>query len=399
MVEAAAVTSLRHAFALDPSITFLNHGSFGACPRVVLEAQGELRARLEAEPVRFMVRELPALLDAAREALARFVGADGDDLAFVPNATAGVNTVLRSLSFAAGDELLITSHGYNACNNAVAFAAERSGARVVVADVPFPLRSPDEVVDAVLGAVTPRTKLALLDWVTSPTGLVLPIAALVRALEGRGVAVLVDAAHAPGMVDVDLRALGASYTTGNCHKWLGAPKGAAFLHVRRELQPRIRPLSISHGANAPLAGKSRYRVEFDWTGTDDPTPYLCVPAALEAMAALVPGGWPEVRARNRALALEGRRILAEALGVAPPAPDEMIGSLAALPLPDGDGTPPTSPLYADPLQDVLYERGIEVPIVPWPRPPKRLVRISAQLYDERAEYERLAAALREVLRG
>jgi isopenicillin-N epimerase len=210
----------RPVWRLDPGITFLNHGSFGACPEPVLRVQAELRAEMEREPVRFLSRErLESRLDAARAALGAFVGADPEDLVFVPNATTGVNTVVRSLRFADGDELLTTNHLYNACRNALEFVAGESGARVVVAAVPFPLAGDDPVMQAVLGAVTPRTRLAVLDHVTSPTALVLPLADLVRELAARGVDTLVDGAHAPGMVPLDLRAVGAAYYVGNGHKW------------------------------------------------------------------------------------------------------------------------------------------------------------------------------------
>jgi isopenicillin-N epimerase len=387
----------RERWSLDPAVIFLNHGSFGACPRAVLAAQDRLRARLERQPVQFLVRDLGGLLDAARAELAAFVGADPADLVFVPNATTGVNAVLRSLPLGRGDELLVTDHAYNACRNALGYAAERTGATVVVAAVPFPLSSVGAVVDAVLGHVSAQTRLVLLDHVTSPTGLVFPLGDLVPALSARGVDVLVDGAHAAGMVPLDLGRLGAAYYTGNCHKWLCAPKGAGFLHVRRDRQALVRPLAISHGANAPRTDRSRFRLEFDWTGTIDPSPYLCIPEAIRHLGSLLPGGWDELRARNRALALEARRILAAALGVEPPAPDDMIGALAALPLPDGTGAPAQSPLYLDPLQDELLARfGIEVPIIPWPAPPRRLIRVSAQLYNTRAEYERLAAALADL---
>jgi isopenicillin-N epimerase len=384
----------RH-WPLDPNVVFLNHGSFGSCPRVVLDFQRELRDRLERQPVRFFVREFEALWDAARHALAQFVGADGDDLVFVPNATSGVNAVLRSLQFQPGDELLVTDHEYNACRNALNSVAERSGARVVVAPIPFPFRSEDELVPPILEAVTPKTRLTLLDHVTSQTGLVLPLQRLVRELTARGIDSLVDGAHAPGMVPLNLREINAAYYTGNCHKWLCAPKGAAFLHVRRDRQKLIRPLTISHGANSPRTDRSRFLIEFGWMGTGDPTPCLSVPEALRFMGSLLPGGWPDVMRRNRELVLAARGALAAALKVALPCPDEFIGSLATLPLPDAlDATPSKSPLYLDPLQDkLLAEHGIEVPIIPWPAPPKRLLRVSAQLYNSLPQYERLADAL------
>jgi isopenicillin-N epimerase len=389
---------MHNLWTLDPGVTFLNHGSFGACPAAVLEAQERLRARMEREPVSFFVRDLEGLLDAARAELAAFLGADPGDLVFVPNATAGANAVLRSLRFEPGDEVLTTTHAYNACRNALAFAAERAGARVVVADVPFPLSSAGAVVEAVLACVGPRTRLALLDHVTSPTGLVFPIERLVRELADRGVDTLVDGAHAAGMLPLDLRAVGAAYYTGNCHKWLCAPKGAGFLHVRRDRQAAVRPLSISHGANSPRTDRTRFQLEFDWTGTDDPTPYLCVPEAIRWLGSLLPGGWTEVRERNHRLALEARRILCAALRVPLPCPDDMIGALAAVPLPDGSPGVPASPLYGDPLQELLFERyAVEVPVVPWPAPPKRLVRVSAQLYNTEADYHRLADALGRVL--
>lgn len=391
-------TSFAHLWTLDPAVRFLNHGSFGATPRAVLEAQSELRARLERQPVRFLVRELEPLLDAARAALADFIGADAGDLAFVPNATTGVNTVLRSLDLAAGDELVTTNHEYNACKNALDAVAKRAGARVVVADVPYPIDAPERVTSAVLASVTPRTKLVLIDHVTSQTALVLPVARVVAALAERGVDVLVDGAHAPGMVPLDVSSIGAAYYTGNCHKWICAPKGAAFLHVRRDRQARVRPLVVSHGANSPRTDRSRFQLELDWTGTLDPTAYLCVPEALRFMGSLLPGGFAEVMRRNREKALWARSLLARSLGVELPCPDEMIGSMATLPLPDGSSAPATSPLYLDPLQDALLDAySIEVPIIPWPAPPKRLLRVSAQLYNTEADYEALSRALASLL--
>jgi isopenicillin-N epimerase len=390
----------RKLWPLAPTIVFLNHGSFGSCPLPVLACQQALRERMERQPVQFLTRDLEPLLNQARAALAQFVGAQPENLVFVPNATSGVNTVLRSLSFAPGDELLVTDHEYNACRNALEFAATRAGAKVVVARVPFPFQSASQLLEAIISRVTPRTRLALIDHVTSQTGVMMPIERLVRILAERGVDTLVDGAHAPGMVPLRLEKLGAAYYTGNCHKWLCAPKTAALLHVRPDRQPLIHPLTISHGFNLPRTDQSRFVTEFAWTGTLDPTACLSVPEALRFMEGLAPGGWTEVMARNHALALEGRDILCRTLRIDPPCPDECIGSMASMPLPDGgDAGQITSPFYSDPLQDQLRARyAIEVPIIPWPEYPQRLLRISAQWYNARAQWQLLARALREALR-
>jgi isopenicillin-N epimerase len=367
---------------------------------------------MEREPVRFMGQELEGLLDNALGDLAAFLGAQPADLAFVPNATTAVNTVLRSLELRPDDEILTTDHEYNACLNTIDEACRAGGGTMVVARVPFPLSSPDEVVDAITSAVSPRTRLAVVSHVTSPTGLIFPIERLVATLAERGIDTLVDGAHAPGMVPLELDALGAAYYAGNAHKWLCAPKGTGFLHVRRDRQSGVRPLVISHGANSPRTDRSRFREELDWVGTADVTGYLAIPAALEFIGSLLPGGWAEVMAANRALALTGRDIVRRAmLQPAPvPAPDEMIGAMAALVVPDDlgipppempPGAPPGATYPPDPLHDVLQDTyAIQVPVGLWPqveqidRPRLRLLRVSAQLYNQPAEYERLAAALR-----
>jgi len=380
---------------LASDVVFLNHGSFGACPRPVWELQNAVRQRMERQPVHFLVRELEPELAAAQAALAAWVGAAAEDLVFVTNATTGVNTVLRSLPFQPGDELLVTNQEYNACRNALDFVAERSGARVVVVTIPFPFRTADDVITPILAGVTARTRLALLDHVTSLTGVVLPIAPLVAALNQRGVDTLVDGAHAPGMVPLNLTELGAAYYTGNCHKWMCAPKGAALLHVRSDKQKGIRPLVISHGANSQRSDRSRFQLEFGWQGTWDPSAALCVPEAIRFLATLLPGGWPAIMARNRALALAGRKLLAEALAVAEPSPAEFIGSLATVALPAAPaGAGPRLPFNEYPLQERLrVNHGIEVPIISWPAAPQRLVRISAQLYNALPQYAELARAL------
>ena len=389
---------MREHWTLEEGTAFLNHGSFGATPAVVLAHQAELRARMEREPVQFFLREGPGLWAAALARIADFLGASPEHLAFVSNASEGVNAVLRSLVFEPGDRILVSDHGYPAVRNAARFVAERAGAEVDVVALPFfDGLSPEAVVQAHLSALTERTRLVIVDHVTSPTGLLLPAEELVRAIQARGVDVLVDGAHGPVMVDLHLEALGAAYYTGNFHKWACAPKGAAFLHVRGDRLDRVVPAVISHGHRPELDPARRFRASFDWTGTADPSAALSVPRALDFLGELA-GGFDALRERNRALCLEGRAIVADALGVTPPAPESMVGFLASLPFPDGEGPPPSSGLDLDPMQLALYDRfRIEVPLSPWPRWPKRLLRISAQLYNEPTDYERLAQALGELL--
>lgn len=397
-------------WSLTPGVTFLNHGSFGATPRAVLAEQHRFRAEMEAEPVRFMVERLEPLLDDARRALGGFVHASPGDLVFVPNATAAVNAVVRSMDLAPGDELLTINHAYNACINVLRYVGERTGAKVVVAELePFPT-SPGQIAEAFLRHVTPRTKLAMVCHVTSPTALVVPVETLVPALQSRGVRVLVDGAHAPGMLDVNLTSLNADYYTANLHKWLCAPKGCAFLHVRADRQSEVRPHIISHGMNSRRVDRSRFMLEFDWTGTLDPTAWLCVPACIKAMADIWnrhhsgaetlshADAWRAIRARNHALCATGRRAVASSVGSMLKTPESMFGTTAAIPLPPGRGEPPKPTPYPDPIQRRLIdELGVQVPIVHFPAWPNRLVRISTQLYNNEADYDRLAEGLKRLL--
>jgi len=382
---------MKQHWTLDPDITFLNHGSFGAAPRVILEKQNEYRAQLEREPVRFFVREVEPMLDAARAELAAFIGAEFEGLAFVPNATAGVNAVLRSLDLDKHDELLVTTQEYNACRNTLEYVANLAGAKIVLADVPFPIASPDVVVERVLEKVTDRTRLLLIDHVTSQTALIFPVQRIVRELAQRGIDTLVDGAHAPGFLSLNVKEIGAAYYAGNLHKWVCAPKGAGFLYVRENRRIGIHPAVISHGLTSARRDRSRFLVEFDWTGTFDPSAWLCVPDALRFMGKLLPGGWISLVQRNHELALEARDLLCNTLQIDKPAPDEMLGCMAAVPLPDA---PQPEPPALDPLQDALFfDHQIEVPIVAWPASPKRVLRVSAAVYNTRGDYERLADAL------
>jgi isopenicillin-N epimerase len=381
----------RAAWLLDPNVTYLNHGSFGACPRPVLEAQQRIREELEREPVRFLIGALEPGLDRVRALLSERFGFEPAGTAFVPNATSGVATVLASLRFAAGDEILVTNHGYAACHNVVTRAASDAGASVVTAEVPFPLAGSELVLEAVLARVGPRTRLCVVDHVTSATALIFPVRELVAELERRGVDTLIDAAHVPGFLPLDAGALGAAYYVANFHKWLCAPKGAALLHVRADRRDAIRPLVASHGMTSPRGDRSRFLLEADWTGTQDPSAVLAIPAALSFLDGLLPGGLDALMQRNRALALRGRELLCERLSVPAPCPESMLGAMATLPLPAS-----CAGKAAD-LNQALFERhAIECFTLDWQRP---VLRLCAQAYNELGDYERLASAVSELLAG
>lgn len=379
-------------WSLDPAVSHLNHGSFGAVPVAVQAEQARWRDAMEANPVRFMLEQYQPALEVARTALAEFVGADPEGLVFVRNATEGVSAVLRSLAprFGPGDEIVVTTHGYNACSNAARYVCEITGARLVEVDLPYPITDSRVVTSRVLDAIGPATRFVLVDHVSSPTGIVFPVGDIVAAV-GTEIPVMVDGAHAPGMVALDLAAIGASFSVGNCHKWLGAPKGAGYLHVAERYRDSIVAPTISHSYNGGWPGSSsHFHAHFDWTGTDDPSARLSIPAALTTMGSLHPQGWPGLMAANHELVCAGRNVLCDALAIVHPAPDDMLGSIAAVPLPPDYG----SQSIFDPLTISLrHNHRIEVPVFTWPAPPQRLLRISAQHYNRLDEYVRLAEAL------
>jgi len=386
----------RKYWGLAPNTVFLNHGSFGACPKAVLSAQAEFVRRMEAEPIEFLWRRYEEPLDRARKALAKFVGARAKDLVFVPNATTAVNAVVRSLELRPGDELLTTAHDYNACRNVLVEAARRAGAKMVVADVPFPVRTSEDIVDAIMAAVTRRTKLAMIDHVSSHTALIFPIERIIGELEARGVDTLVDGAHAPGMLPLDLKKLRSAYYTGNLHKWVCAPKGAAFLWVREDKQQELQPAVISHGNNQLRPGYTRFQDRFDWAGTMDPSAKFSVADAIDWMGKLLPGGWREVRQRNHELAVNARKILCERLGTEPLCPENMLGSIATVRLPEKfQGRSLKGRFELEQVQ--LYKKfGIEVPFLRIGLPAARFLRVSAHLYNTIEEYKYLADALGQI---
>lgn len=374
---------LRSEWLLDERITFLNHGSFGAVPRCVFDAQTEWRLKIEAEPIEIVARQLPQLLAAARRPIGAWLGMDESDFGFVTNATEGVNAVLQSLELRAGDELLTTTHVYNAVRQAMRFAAKRAGATCREVDIPLPANGPEEILAAVLAALTPRTRLLVIDHITSPTALVFPVEAIVAGCAERGVDVLIDGAHGPGMVRLNVAALGAAYYAGNLHKWACGPKGSGFLWVRRDRQKAVHPLVISHFLDE---GFTR---EFNWQGTRDFGAWLSVPRALEFFADL---GWDRVMDHNHQLAIWTQAFLAQRWGVEPVSPldGRMLGSMATIPLP-----PPLDHLEQpaiDFLQRRLYDaHRIEAPLLRFAD--RTFVRPCCQLYNSPADYERLGDAI------
>jgi isopenicillin-N epimerase len=362
----------------------------------ILKLQAELRAQMEAEPVQFLWRRYEERLDPARAEVAKFIGARPRDVVFVTNATTGVNAVARSYRLKPGDELLTTDHDYNACHNVLVEAARCAGAKLVTARVPFPLRGEDDVLEAIVAKVTRRTRLALIDHVTSHTGLIFPIERIIRELERRGVDVLVDGAHAPGMFPLNLQRLRPAFYTGNLHKWVCAPKGAAFLWVREDKQSSVQPAVVSHGNNTPRPRHSAFQDRFDWAGSFDPTAWFCAGEAIRWLAGIYTGGWPGIQEANCDLARSARRLLCERLDLEPPCPENMLGAMATLPLPKRfQGRPKKGKL--DPEQLRLYDEfRIEVPMVRLGQPQRRYFRVSAQLYNALAEYEYLAEALQAI---
>jgi isopenicillin-N epimerase len=370
--------ALKSAWPLDPAVTYLNHGGYGVAPHCVMAAQAAWRERIERNPTRFMRRELEAAQRQAAARLAQYLGADGDDLVFLDNATAGVNAVLRSLDFAPGDEILITTLAYGAVTKAARYVAARTGARLVEVAIPLPLSDAGAVLDAVAAALSPRVKLAVFDHIASMSALVLPAAELTALAKKSGARVLIDGAHAPGQVPLDVPALRADWYVGNCHKWLMAPRGVGFLWAAPESQALIHPLAISHGF-----GRG-FRAEFDWTGTRDFTSFLVVPDGIDWHAEL---GGPALMARNRALAATAAERLAERWGTETLAPPSLFAAMVPVRLPLA--VAPTVENAVALERRLSDEHRIEAAIVA--QADGLWLRLAAQAYNEIEDYERLAA--------
>jgi len=378
---------LKNCFLLDPKIVFLNHGSFGACPQPVFDAYQAWQRRLERQPVLFLGRELPELERQARQRRAAELNCGADDLVYIPNATPGVNIVARSLALAPGDEIVTTDHEYGACCNAWEFICRKTGARYIQTPIPLPLPDEDESVERLWQNVTAHTRLLYLSHITAPTAARLPVEAICARARREGILTLIDGAHAPGQMALDLEAIGADFYTGNCHKWMLSPKGAAFLHTRPERQALIEPLVVSWGAQTTpeTTRGSQYIDYLEWTGTNDPSAALSVPAALDFMAA---NEWPKVRRSCHRLAAQLQTRLAEATGCAPLYGSDRFEQMFAAELPAG--------VDLNQLKTRLYdEYAIEVPLVVWND--RKLLRVSIQAYNDASDADALIAALDQLL--
>nr|MBC7243702.1 aminotransferase class V-fold PLP-dependent enzyme [Chloroflexota bacterium] len=378
--------NLRSIFLLRPDVIFLNHGSFGACPRPVFEAYQNWQLELERQPVEFLGRRFNELMHSARAALAAFVGVDTNDLVYVTNATTGLNIVARSLPLRPGDEVLSTDHEYGAMDRTWRFVCQKSGARYINQPLPLPVESPEQVVEAIWSGVTEHTRVLFMSHITSPTALILPVADLIQRARASGILTVIDGAHAPGQIPLNLQSLGADFYAGNCHKWLCAPKGSAFLFARREVQPLLEPLIVSWGWQSDTPGPSRFVDEQEWQGTRDISAYLTVPNAIQFQTE---HNWPYVQQRCHELASLAYHAISELTGLVPLYPDspQWYAQMVTLPLPSCE---------AQELKQRLYDQfAIEVPIITWKE--RQFVRISVQGYNTRSDVEALVSALAHLL--
>jgi isopenicillin-N epimerase len=368
---------------LDPEVTFLNHGSFGAVPRAVLAEQRRLQDRMERNPGQFLAVELSSALRATAARLAQFLGGRGADFVFTENATAAINTILQSVRFEAGDEILLTDHGYPAVLKSAQHLAARSGARVVEAKIPFPAPNDADIIGAIETRLGPRTRLVILDHVTSPTALVFPVKRLTELCHAAGTLVAIDGAHVPGMLSLDIPAVGADWYVGNCHKWLMAPKGAAFIWASAERQTQIHPLVISHGRG------QGFHAEFDWVGTRDPTAWLTIPAAIDWH---VRAGGQTLRDRNASLIEIAATALASRWNTEVGSRDGNHAAMTTVRLPlRAEATPQ---LALNVRASLRADHRIDVVAVAFAG--RLWARISAQAYNSLPDYERLGDAVASI---
>ena len=369
----------RADFLIRDDIVFLNHGSFGACPRPVFERYQAWQLELERQPIEFLLRKRPALMADARARVAEYLNVCADDIVFVTNATTGVNLALRSLRLGAGDEILTSTHEYGAVNRLLDFVAMRTGAGVIKHEAQLPYTSDEAFIDAFFADASERTKVIVLSHITSPSALIFPVAGICRRARELGIVTIIDGAHAPGQLPLDLAAIGADMYSGNFHKWLCAPKGTGFLHVRAEHHGLIEPLVISHG----WVDGSGFVERNEWDGTRDIAPYLTVPAAIDYQRQ---NNWDEVRARCHRLAAEAQSRLCDRYGL-PPLSRDQFAQMVTILLPDCDASAVKTRLYD--------EYRIEVPV--GKHRGICAVRVSVQAYNSPDDIDRLIEALQALI--
>ncbi|MGB0383724.1 MAG: aminotransferase class V-fold PLP-dependent enzyme [Ardenticatenaceae bacterium] len=377
---------LAQDFLLRPDVTFLNHGSFGACPRPVFERYQAWQRELEAQPVEFLGRRLTGLLAEARARLAAYVGTDADNVVFVPNATKGTNIVARSLDLQPGDEVLGTNHEYGAAERTWRFVCRQRGARYLSQTISLPVDDPDAAVEQFWAGVTERTRVIFLSHITSPTALILPVEQICQRAKAAGILTVIDGAHAPGQIDLNLDQLGADFYTGNCHKWLCAPKGSGFLYAPPERQPLLQPLVVSWGWESRNPGPSPFIDYLEWVGTNDPAAYLSVPAAIDYQTQ---HNWHDVRRACHQLGRQIRHDIQTLTGQPHIAPDSQTWWMQLFALPIQTDNPAQ-------LKERLWdEHQIEVPIITWEE--HTFVRLSLQAYNAPQDGAKLLEALKQLL--
>ena len=380
---------MKEHYLLDPKVIFLNHGSFGATPYPVINAYQAWQIRLERQPVQFLAREIWDELKKARQVLGNYLHADADDLVYIPNATFGVNIIARSLQLEPGDEILTTDHEYGACENVWKFVGQKSGTTIVKQPVALPIASPAEIAEHFWQAVSPKTRVIFISHITSPTAVRMPVAIICQKAREAGILTVIDGAHAPGQIPLDLTAMEPDFYLGNCHKWMQSSKGAGFLFTRRELQPLLDPLVVSWGwgENASFTSGSKYLDNFEWSGTHDPSAYLSVPAAIQFQRE---HNWPAIQQQCHQILGEGLKRIDQLTGL------ESVYSDRAAPFMQMAVVrlPRVREISAF-QRELLQKYRIEVPCIEWNG--QHFIRISVQGYNTKAELAALVTAVDALL--
>ncbi len=382
---------------LDTNIVYLNHGSFGATPKKVLQAQQAIQAEMEAEAIDFFVDKLPTYIDESKTALAAFVGTSSNNIVFTPNTTTGVNTIFNSIACKPGDEWLVTNHTYGACVHAAKHYTHRNGATITTAQIPFPLQTDDEILDAIAAAITSKTTLALIDYITSATATIFPVKKIIELLHSKNIEVLIDAAHAPGMVDLNIDELKADYFVANCHKWICSPKGSAFIYVAPQYQSKIHPLIISHYNDTAEGTAAHWSNQFMFDGTHDYSAYITVKDAILEMQNIAKLDWAGIRNANHELVWTGANKIADAFDVKLPTPKHMVGTICNIPVLNGQLLQHKYMGKTELKQKLFDEFSIEVPLIIFPSAPTQWIRISAQLYNNMDQYDYLTDCLKKLM--